>query len=72
MKTVCVLKTGYDCESIKEVLNCTGTMTVGDMMRSLSWYDKDVDKDIPVVVKGKDGITYPFFALDEITEDYVD
>lgn len=68
MKTVCVLKTGYDCESPKEVLQCSYTMTVGDVMRFLSWYDRD----IPVVVKGKDGMTYPYFALDEIVEDCVD
>lgn len=68
MKTVCIMKTGYDCESPKEVLNCTSTMTVGDVMRLLSWYDRD----IPVVIKGKDGMTYPYFELAEITEDYVD
>lgn len=68
MKTVCVLKSGYDCESPKMVLHCTSTMTVGDVMRLLSWYDRD----IPVVIKGKDGMTYPYFELTEITEDYVD
>ena len=68
MKTVCVLKTGYDCENVREVLNCTSTMTVGDVMRFLSWYDKDV----PVVIKGKENTVYPFFALDEIVEDCVD
>lgn len=68
MKTVCVLKSGYDCESPKEVLNCTSTMTVGDVMRYLSWYDRDV----PVVIKGKDGLVYPYFELAEIVEDCVD
>lgn len=68
MKTVCVLKTGYDCENPKEVLQYTSTMTVGDVMRYLSWYDRDV----PVVIKGKENTVYPFFALDEIVEDCVD
>lgn len=68
MRAVCVLKTGYDCESLKEVLNCAPTMTVGDVMRFISWYDKDT----PVVIKGKDGMVYPYFELAELAEDYVD
>ena len=68
MKTVCVLKTGYDCENPKEVLQYTSTMNVGDVRRLLSWYDDEV----PVVIKGKENTVYPFFALDEIVEDCVD
>ena len=68
MKTICILKSGYDCESPKEVLQCSYTMTVGDVRRLLSWYDDEV----PVVVKGKENTVYPFFALDEIVEDCAD
>ena len=68
MKTICILKSGYDCESPKEVLQYSYTMTVGDVRRLLSWYDNEV----PVVIKGKDGLTYPYFALDEIVEDCAD
>lgn len=67
MKTVCVLKIGYDGENAHTLLSSAYTMSVGDVRRLLSWYDDDV----PVIVKDRNGV-YPFKSVEEIEEDCVD
>ena len=69
-KKVLTIEGRRDCYSIDQMLDCVGTMTVGELISELEGYDEDM----PVMLNNDNGYTYGAFTsygfeIEEADED---